>query len=207
MFVRAWGADPRIGHQYLYPGCGFGGPTFAHQLTRLADIQSNTGRDTRLLQNVLDINEQKKETLFRKLWQHFEGTLAGRTVALWGVAFKPNTSSIENSPAVSLLKALFAQGVHVQVHDPVAMPRIREYFGEHPLLTLADGKYDACRDADALLLVTEWKGYWNPEWQRLSTLLKTPLILDGRNIYDPQYVADKGFIYRGIGRRADPSDK
>ncbi|MCM2971354.1 nucleotide sugar dehydrogenase [Larsenimonas suaedae] len=201
---RGMGADPRIGHQYLYPGCGFGGPNFAQHLTRLSEIQAEKGRDSQLMQQVLDINEHKKETLFRKLWQHYEGQLAGKTVAIWGASFKPHTASIDNAPSIALMQALFAQGVKVQVHDPMALPRLKEFFGDHPLLTLANSAYEACDGAEALLLVTEWKGYWNPEWQRLSTLLKTPLILDGRNIYDPAYVADKGFIYRGIGRRADP---
>ncbi|QJQ96654.1 MULTISPECIES: nucleotide sugar dehydrogenase [Halomonadaceae] len=204
---RGMGADPRIGYQYLYPGCGFGGPNFSRDLMRLADVQSASGRQSALLEQVLDINEQKKETLFRKLWAHFHGQLEGRTVAIWGAAFKPGTARIDHAPVLTLLRALWAQGVHVRLHDPAALAALREEVGEQPLLTLCDGDpYSACEGADALMLITEWKVYWNPDWNRLRQLLSERLVLDGRNIFDPAYVAARGLTYRGIGRRADPLD-
>ncbi|WP_106478202.1 nucleotide sugar dehydrogenase [Phytohalomonas tamaricis] len=202
---QGMGADSRIGYEYLYPGCGFGGPNFARDLMRLASIQSEKGQESALLEQVLDSNEQNKESLFRKLWQHYKGQLDGLTVAIWGAAFKPGTARIDHAPVLTLIEALWAQGVHVRVHDPVALPVLAEYYGEHPLLSLADDAYAACDGADALMLVTEWKGYWNPDWRRLSTLLKASLVIDGRNIFDPQFVAQQGFVYRGIGRRADPT--
>lgn len=202
---QGMGADTRIGYEYLYPGCGFGGSNFSRDLMRLADVQYATGRESHLLEQVLDINEHKKETLFRKLWGHFHGQLEGRTVAIWGAAFKPGTTRIDHAPVLTLLRALWAQGVHVRLHDPAALPTLNKQLGEHPLLTLcADDPYFACEGADALMLVTEWKCYWNPDWRRLSDQLGAKLILDGRNIYDPVYVAARGLVYRGIGRRANP---
>ncbi|APX93090.1 UDP-glucose 6-dehydrogenase [Halomonas sp. 1513] len=202
---QGMGADPRIGYQYLYPGCGFGGPNFSRDLMRLADVQSASGRESALLEQVLDINEHKKETLFRKLWGHFHGQLEGLTVAVWGAAFKPGTARIDHAPVLTLLRALWAQGVQVRLHDPAALPALRKEVGEHPLLTLCeDDPYAACEGADALMLVTEWKCYWNPDWRRLGESLSKRLVLDGRNIYDPAYVAARGLTYRGIGRRADP---
>ncbi|MEQ5802149.1 nucleotide sugar dehydrogenase [Halomonas sp. H10-9-1] len=205
-FVRqGMGSDPRIGYEYLYPGCGFGGPNFSRDLMRLADVQSASGRRSALLEQVLDINEHKKETLFRKLWAHFHGRLEGRRIAIWGAAFKPGTARIDHAPVLTLLRALWAEGVHVRIHDPAALPALREEVGDHPLLEGFDGDpLEACRGADALMLVTEWKAYWNPDWRRLATLLDQRLVLDGRNIYDPAWVAAQGLHYRGIGRRADP---
>ncbi|MBB3140942.1 UDP-glucose/GDP-mannose dehydrogenase family protein [Halomonas organivorans] len=199
------GADTRIGYEYLYPGCGFGGPSFSRDLMRLADVQSASGRHSALLDQVLDINEHKKETLFRKLWAHYHGRLEGLTVAIWGAAFKPGTARIDHAPVLTLLRALWAQGVRVRLHDPAAVGALRERLGEHPLLELFDDDPEDVLDgADALMLVTEWKAYWNPDWPTLVGRLKGKLLLDGRNIYDPDHVADMGLHYRGIGRRADP---
>ncbi|UYG01829.1 UDP-glucose/GDP-mannose dehydrogenase family protein [Halomonas sp. LR3S48] len=208
-YVRqGMGADSRIGYEYLYPGCGFGGPHFSRDLMRLADVQEASGRHSALLEQVLDINEQKKETLFRKLWTHFHGQLEGRTLAIWGGAFKPGSARIDHAPVLTLLEALWAQGVRVQLHDPAATPALRTEVGDHPLLTLFDGDpYAACDGADALMLVTEWKHYWNPDWPRLAELLRERLLLDGRNIYDPGHVASWGLTYRGIGRRADAQER
>ncbi|MBW6391866.1 UDP binding domain-containing protein [Billgrantia antri] len=208
-YVRqGMGADSRIGYEYLYPGCGFGGPHFSRDLMRLADVQEASGRHSALLEQVLDINEQKKETLFRKLWTHFHGQLEGRTLAIWGAAFKPGSARIDHAPVLTLLEALWAQGVRVRLHDPAATPALRASVGDHPLLSLFDGDpYAACDGADALMLVTEWKHYWNPDWPRLAKLLRERLLLDGRNIYDPSHVASWGLTYRGIGRRADPQGR
>ncbi|MGQ7248387.1 nucleotide sugar dehydrogenase [Halomonas sp. V046] len=206
-FVRqGMGADPRIGYEYLYPGCGFGGPNFSRDLVGLADVQSASGRHSELLDQVLEINEHKKETLFRKLWAHFHGRLEGRRVAIWGAAFKPGTARIDQAPVLTLLRALWAQGVHVCLHDPAALPAVRAAVGDHPLLSLYDDDpMEACEGVDALMLVTEWKTYWNPDWAGLRDKLSERLVLDGRNIYAPEYVASQGLHYRGIGRRADPA--
>ncbi|NOG32787.1 UDP-glucose/GDP-mannose dehydrogenase family protein [Halomonas sp. TBZ9] len=204
-YVRqGMGADTRIGFEYLYPGCGFGGPNFSRDLMRLADVQFSSGRASALLEQVMDINENKKETLFRKLWAHFDGNLQGKTIAIWGAAFKPGTARIDQAPVLTLLESLWAQGVKVQLHDPAAIPALLDAVGERAdLTTFEDDPYLACEQADALMLVTEWKAYWNPDWQKLHQLLNAKLILDGRNIYDPAFVASCGLDYRGIGRRAD----
>ncbi|WP_249975650.1 nucleotide sugar dehydrogenase [Vreelandella olivaria] len=203
---QGMGADTRIGFEYLYPGCGFGGPNFSRDLMRLADVQSASGRYSALLEQVMDINEQKKETLFRKLWSFFEGDLAGKTIAIWGAAFKPGTARIDHAPVLTLLEALWAQGANVQLHDPAATPALRALVGQrNDLTTFEQDPYLACEGADALMLVTEWKTYWNPDWHRLASLLSAKLVLDGRNIYDPAFVASCGLRYRGIGRRADPT--
>jgi len=202
---KGMGADSRIGFEYLYPGCGFGGPNFSRDLIRLADVQLQSGRYSALLEQVMDINEQKKETLFRKLWAHFSGEIEGKTVAIWGAAFKPGTARIDHAPVLTLLEALWAQGVKVQLHDPAAVPALHALVGERDdLRTFTHDHYQACEGADALMLVTEWKTYWNPDWHRLGSLLNAKLVLDGRNIYDPEFVASCGLMYRGIGRRADP---
>ncbi|WP_434985700.1 nucleotide sugar dehydrogenase [Vreelandella zhaodongensis] len=203
---QGMGADSRIGYEYLYPGCGFGGPNFSRDLMRLADVQSASGRNSALLEQVMDINEQKKETLFRKLWTFFEGDLAGRTIAIWGAAFKPGTARIDHAPVLTLLEALWAQGVNINLHDPAATPALHAAVGDRDdLTTFTCDPYQACEGADALMLVTEWKTYWNPDWHRLASLLSAKLVLDGRNIYDPAFVASCGLRYRGIGRRADPT--
>ncbi len=203
---QGMGADTRIGYEYLYPGCGFGGPNFSRDLMRLADVQSASGRTSALLEQVMDINEQKKETLFRKLWTFFEGDLSGRTIAIWGAAFKPGTARIDHAPVLTLLDALWAQGVNIRLHDPAATPALHALVGERDdLTTFTCDPYQACEGADALMLVTEWKPYWNPDWHRLASLLGAKLVLDGRNIYDPAFVASCGLRYRGIGRRADPT--
>ncbi|OHV11939.1 nucleotide sugar dehydrogenase [Kushneria phosphatilytica] len=201
---QGMGADRRIGHEYLYPGSGFGGPSFARNLHRLSRIGEQSNRDSALLKQVIDVNAQKQETLFRRFWQYHDGQIDNLTVAIWGAAFKPNTARIDQAPVLRLIEALWAQNVHVRVHDPAALPSLSRYYGEHPLLTLVDDNYQACEGADALMLVTEWKCYWNPDWRRLATLLNSPLILDGRNIYDPGFVAGHGLVYRGVGRKADP---
>ncbi|AQU82399.1 MULTISPECIES: nucleotide sugar dehydrogenase [unclassified Halomonas] len=203
---QGMGADTRIGFEYLYPGCGFGGPNFSRDLMRLADVQSASGRYSALLEQVMDINEQKKETLFRKLWSFFEGDLAGKTIAIWGAAFKPGTARIDHAPVLTLLEALWAQGANVRLHDPAAIPALRAAVGDRDdLVTFEGDPYQACEGADALMLVTEWKSYWNPDWHRLFSLLSAKLVLDGRNIFDPAFVASCGLRYRGIGRRADPT--
>ena len=194
------GADSRIGASYLSPGAGFGGENFSHDILTLSNTVADTGVKSRLLEQVWNINEQQKEILFRKLWNYFNGELKGRTIAIWGASFKENTSSIQNASIHSMLNALWAQGVIVKLHDPEALNEIQDLYGKRQDLILCDDQYQACENADALCLMTAWKQYWSPNYFRLKTMLKNPLILDGRNIYDPQYVKDQGFVYQGVGR-------
>lgn len=194
------GSDPRIGEAYLYPGCGFGGPGFSRDVLSLTETLKQGNQSSGLLESVMAINEKQKEVLFRKFWQYFKGDVANKKVAIWGVAFKPGSDKVDNAPSLPLLKAFWAQGVETRVHDPRALVSLRKMVGSQPLLVLCDDAMEAAKGCDALLLVTEWKCYWGPDWQALKQQLAHPLILDGRNIYQPDYVRSQGFEYQGIGR-------
>lgn len=193
-------ADSRIGGSYLYPGAGFGGENFSHDIQTLTHTVSDIGANSQLLAQVWEINEQQKEILFRKLWNYFHGDLKGKTVAIWGAAFKAKTSSTRQSPIHAMLKALWAQGVKVQLHDPQALAEIKNIYGERPDLMYCTAQYEAVQGAHALCLLTAWKQYWSPNYAELLKSMQHPLILDGRNIYDPAYVKTQGFAYMGVGR-------
>lgn len=193
-------ADTRIGAAYLSPGVGFGGENFSHDILTLSSTVLETGTKSRLLEQVWAINEQQKEILFRKLWNYYHCDLSGKTVAIWGASFKENTSNIHNSPIHILLAALWAQEVKVRLHDPQALDEIASIYGSREDLILCSDQYEAAQNAHALCLVTAWKQYWSPDFKRLQQLMKHPLILDGRNIYDPAYVKARGFAYEGVGR-------
>ena len=193
-------ADSRIGGSYLYPGAGFGGENFSHDIQTLTHTVSDIGANSQLLAQVWEINEQQKEILFRKLWNYFHGDLKGKTVAIWGAAFKAKTSSTRQSPIHAMLKALWAQGVKVQLHDPQALAEIKKIYGERPDLMYCTAQYEAVQGAHALCLLTAWKQYWSPNYAELLKSMQHPLILDGRNIYDPAYVKTQGFAYMGVGR-------
>ncbi|QER40977.1 UDP-glucose/GDP-mannose dehydrogenase family protein [Acinetobacter suaedae] len=193
-------ADNRIGAAYLYPGAGFGGENFSHDVLTLASTVANTGVKSQLLAQVWDINEQQKEILFRKLWNYYHGDLQGKTIAIWGASFKENTSSIQQSPIHQMLKALWAQGVTVRLHDPQALDEVAMIYGQRSDLVLCADQYDAVCHAHGLCALTAWKQYWSPDFKQLTQLMEHPLILDGRNIYDPRYVKAQGFAYMGVGR-------
>ncbi|OTG66878.1 UDP-glucose 6-dehydrogenase [Acinetobacter sp. ANC 4470] len=193
-------ADSRIGSSYLSPGAGFGGENFSHDILTLSSTVSDTGTKSQLLSQVWNINEQQKEILFRKLWNYYHGDLKDKTVAIWGASFKENTASIQQSPIHAMLEALWAQGVKVQLHDPQALSEIEKVYGRRSDLIYCTDQYEATQDADALCLLTAWKQYWSPNYSDLLKIMKYPLILDGRNIYDPEYIKNQGFSYMGVGR-------
>ncbi|MCP8690312.1 UDP binding domain-containing protein [Marinobacterium sedimentorum] len=196
---QGMGSDERIGRHYLAPGCGFGGQHFTQYIEGLAGLFSEKRRST-LLDTVLTENQRQMELPFRKLWQHYECDLSGKTVALWGVAFKPGVASIDNAPALRIIDALLAQGARVRLHDPEALPEVREHYGDDARLQYCADKYDAAQGAEALLLLTEWPEYWSPDFERLAQSLGAKVIVDGRNVYDPALLRAQGFTYYGIGR-------
>jgi UDPglucose 6-dehydrogenase len=193
-------ADNRIGASYLYAGAGFGGENFSHDVITLSDAVVQTGAKSQLLEQVWEINEQQKELLFRKLWNYFRGDLKGKTIAIWGAAFKQNTSSISHSPIHPMLEALWAQGAIVRLHDPQALDEIKKAYGERQDLVLCDNQYEAVKGVHALCLLTAWKQYFSLDYEQLKYQMLHPLILDGRNIYKPEYVKNQGFAYMGVGR-------
>ncbi len=197
--VRAGiGSDTRIGRKFLYAGCGYGGSCFPKDVKALIKTAQQNGYDMRVLQAVEDVNESQKSILFRKLEAAFEGQLAGKTVAIWGLAFKPETDDMREAPALILIEKLRAAGCNVRVYDPEAMLECRRRVGD--VVYYATDHYDALLDADALLLVTEWKAFRLPAWPVVKKTMRRPLVIDGRNIYDAHELQDCGFEYHCIGR-------
>ena len=193
-------ADSRIGATYLSPGVGFGGENFSHDILTLTGTVAGSGIKSQLLDQVWTINEQQKEILFRKLWNYYQGQLSGKIVALWGASFKENTSSIDHSPIHAMLTALWAQGAIVQLHDPQALDRVKHLYGDRADLILYEDQYKATEQAHALCILTAWKQYWSPDYHQLLLKMAHPLILDGRNILNPDFVKTQGFAYQGVGR-------
>lgn len=194
------GADSRIGNAYLAAGVGFGGANFSHDILTLSKTIADVGVKSELLEQVWDINEQQKEILFRKLWNYYQCDLKGKVIAIWGASFKANTARINYSPIHAMLQALWAQGAIVRLHDPQALPLIEEQYGQRPDLILCNHRDDAVTDADALCLLTAWKEYLGLDYKYLHRVMNHPFILDGRNVYDANYVKSQGFAYEGVGR-------
>ena len=199
------GSDERIGYHFIYAGCGYGGSCFPKDVKALIRIAHQSDFEPKLLQAVEARNEQQKHTLFNKLSSHFNGDLAGRTIAVWGLAFKPGTDDMREAPSVVLINSLINAGAKVRAFDPVARETARREFPEawfaDGRLEIVEGQYEAAIDADALCLVTEWKPFRRPDFRALKRLLNTPLIIDGRNQYDREQLQREGFAYYGIGRQ------
>ncbi len=191
------GHDQRIGFQFLFPGPGYGGSCFPKDIRAILGMGRKVGQPLALMQSVDDVNEAQKQVLFTKITGHF-GDLAGKTFAVWGLAFKPRTDDIREAPALTLIDALLKAGASVRVHDPEAMANVRELYGDK--LTYSDRPYGAVEGADALILVTEWPEFRTPDFEVLKRLLKSPVIFDGRNVYDEAVTGRAGFTYYGIGR-------
>ena len=198
---KAIGADHRIGYHFIYPGCGFGGSCFPKDVRALAQTAGKLGYETEIINAVERVNDRQKQVLFEKLAAHF-GDLAGKTIALWGLAFKPNTDDMREAPSCTLMEALWAAGASVRAYDPEAMTETRRIYGERDDLTLCDTAEQAVEDADALVLVTEWHIFRTPDFGDIAQRMRQPVLVDGRNIYKPSYVAQAGFTYYGIGRSA-----
>jgi len=193
------GTDRRIGAAFLFPGPGYGGSCFPKDVRALIRTGEERGVPLDILQAVEAANQRQKRVLFEKLERHFRGQLAGETIAVWGLAFKAETDDVRESPALALVEALLAAGAAVRVHDPAALETARFQLGDR--VAYASRAYDALEGASALAVVTEWLEYRNPDFDRIKRLLKRPLIVDGRNLYDPARLARLGFTYDSIGRR------
>ncbi|HUH56872.1 MAG TPA: UDP-glucose/GDP-mannose dehydrogenase family protein [Rhodanobacter sp.] len=194
------GSDPRIGHHFIYPGAGYGGSCFPKDVQALERTARSYGYDARLLAAVEAVNHDQKAKLFELISRHFDGQLAGKTVALWGLAFKPNTDDMREAPSRRLMEALWQVGAKVRAFDPEARAETARQYGERDDLVLCEQAYDALQGADVLAVVTEWKAFRSPDFQRIRSLLKTPAIFDGRNLYEPVTVEAAGLAYYGVGR-------
>ncbi len=197
---RGIGSDPRIGYEFIYPGCGYGGSCFPKDVQALAMTAKTAGYESELLNAVENVNNRQKGVLFQKIKSHFGGDLKGRAVALWGLSFKPNTDDMREAPSRSLIEALWAAGCGVRAYDPVAMEQTRKIYGDRADLTLCETAEQALEGADALVIATEWREFRSPNFDSMKKNLKAPVIFDGRNLYDPRYLRSIGFTYYGIGR-------
>ena len=194
------GADPRIGYHFIYPGAGYGGSCFPKDVKALEYTARSVNYEAALLQAVEAVNERQKAVLFAKLQRHFQNDLRGRTFALWGLAFKPGTDDMREAPSRVLLEALWREGAAVRAYDPAAMDEARRLYGERPDFQLCDQPMNVLEGADALVIMTEWSLFRSPDFEAIRQALKQPAIFDGRNLYDPEYLREQGFIYYAIGR-------
>jgi UDPglucose 6-dehydrogenase len=201
------GSDPRIGYSFIYPGAGYGGSCFPKDVQALERSAREVDYRPDILTAVEAVNNRQKEVLVTKLRRHFGSKLKGATVALWGLAFKPNTDDMRAAPSLTIIEKLTQDGVNIRAYDPVATDEAKRIFGDKKSVTLCKNAYEAAEGADALVIVTEWREFRSPDFDRLKQLLKSPLIFDGRNIYDPGMLGRFGFMYYAIGRgRALPSE-
>jgi UDPglucose 6-dehydrogenase len=191
------GSDPRIGAKFLYPGIGYGGSCFPKDVKALIKTAADNGYDMRVLQAVEEVNDDQKTLLYRKLYQYFDGDLHAKRIALWGLSFKPQTDDMREAPSLALIEKLLAAGCDVRAFDPVAMHEAQRILGQS--IGYASDIYDAARQADAVLLVTEWSAFRIPDWATVKEIMRNPVIFDGRNIYDGTELRRLGFEYFGLG--------
>lgn len=197
---RGIGSDPRIGYQFIYPGCGYGGSCFPKDVQALTRTAERAGYSAVLLHAVEAINSRQKQALFTKLEQAFAGKLAGKTIALWGLAFKPNTDDMREAPSRTLMEALWQAGATVQAFDPEAMPEAQRIYGNRDDLRLMASREEALKGADALAICTEWKVFRTVDFAALRQQLRYPIVVDGRNLYEPHEVEQAGLLYYAVGR-------
>ena len=197
------GADvdgPRIGFHFIYAGCGYGGSCFPKDVKALNKIAESNGYTSHLLQSVDTVNNSQKQRLLNKVDEHFSPDLVGKKFAIWGLAFKPNTDDVREATSHVVIEGLIARGATVVAHDPHAVEEYKKSYGEHPKVVFEAHFMEALTDADALIICTEWKQYWAPDFNAIKEMLHSPVIFDGRNIYDPQLLEKNGIQYYGIGR-------
>ena len=196
MVRQGIGSDSRIGNKFLYPGCGYGGSCFPKDVKALIRTASDNGYVMSILQAVENVNNRQKSILFDKLCLVFDGDIKDKTIAVWGLAFKPETDDMREAPSLVVIDKLLTAGCSVKVYDPIAMDECRRRIGNSVMY--ADNMYDAAEGADAILLITEWKEFRMPSWSRVRQIMKTPVIIDGRNIYDKKEMSENGFVYKHI---------
>lgn len=194
------GSDPRIGYHFIYPGCGYGGSCFPKDVQALTRTAADVGYRAELLEAVEAVNFRQKQTLFQKLERAFDGDLKGKTIAVWGLAFKPDTDDMRDAPSRVLIEALWEAGACVQAYDPVASNECRRLYGDHPSLALVDDRMKALNGADALVICTEWIEFRSVDFDAIKAALALPVIVDGRNVFDPEAVKAAGLMYYGVGR-------
>ena len=194
------GSDPRIGYHFIYPGCGYGGSCFPKDVQALEKMAQQVGYPAPLLASVGEVNQRQKGKLFELVSDFFGSDLQGKTLALWGLAFKPNTDDMREAPSRVLMQQLWQAGARVRAYDPQARDEALRIYGARDDLVLCQSQNESLDGADALVICTEWKSFWNPDFEGLRSRLKRPLIFDGRNLYDPQGLKEMGFTYYAIGR-------
>ncbi|MDR1417519.1 MAG: UDP-glucose/GDP-mannose dehydrogenase family protein [Prevotellaceae bacterium] len=202
MLVRKGiGSDPRIGAQFIYPGAGYGGSCFPKDVKAIIKTATEYGHSLEILKSVEVVNERQKDLIFNKIRIYFGGNLKGKRVAIWGLAFKPNTDDMREAPALTVVRRLLEHGAEVVAYDPVAMHEAKKYVGNS--VTYSQSAYEALKDADALALMTEWTEFRIFDYDVAKQLMKTPAVFDGRNVYDPAEMKAHGFAYYGIGRKTE----
>ncbi|HYF51262.1 MAG TPA: UDP-glucose/GDP-mannose dehydrogenase family protein [Planctomycetota bacterium] len=190
--------DARIGSAFLFPGIGYGGSCFPKDTRALVQSAKKVGLDMQIVDAAEQVNEDQKQILLPRILTHFGGSIAGKSIAVWGLSFKPRTDDIREAPALALIDKLIANKARVTAFDPEAMPNVKKVLGDK--ITFAASAYDALNGADALVLATEWNAFRMPDWERVKKAMKTPVVFDGRNIYKPTQLRELGFTYYGIGR-------
>ena len=199
MVRKGMGSDERIGRRFLFPGIGYGGSCFPKDVQALAKSSAEVNYDFRILEAVMEVNEKQKLHLIPKIKAYFNNNLQGKKIALWGLAFKPNTDDIREAPALYIIKELLAAGAVISTFDPEAMNNVKQVVGEK--ISYVEGQYDALKDADALVIATEWSEFRTPDFSKITSLLKNKAIFDGRNLFDLKLMEDLGYHYVSIGRR------
>jgi UDPglucose 6-dehydrogenase len=194
------GSDRRIGYSFIYPGCGYGGSCFPKDVQALIRTADDSGYDARILKSVESVNYDQKEKLFENIYTHFDGNLKGKTIALWGLSFKPGTNDMREAPSRVLMEALWHAGASVQAYDPEAMNECQRIYGQRDDLTLMGTAESALKNTDALVTITEWQQFRAPDFDLIKQSLSNPVIFDGRNMYDPKRLAARGIEYYSIGR-------
>lgn len=197
------GSDPRISYHFIYPGCGYGGSCFPKDVKALERTAHDAQCPAPLLNAVETVNNRQKLRLFEKIHKYFDGNLKDRAFALWGLAFKPNTDDMREAPSRVLMEALWQAGAHVKAYDPAAMPECQRIYGQRTDLTLCDTLEETLDNSDALIIVTEWTHFRSPDFDRIRTSLKQPILFDGRNLYDPKLMKQLGITYFAIGRPSE----